>query len=38
MDVTDAAAERLVRLPLWVGLTGGDVARVVGEVGRALGA
>ncbi|HTN23354.1 MAG TPA: dTDP-4-amino-4,6-dideoxygalactose transaminase [Solirubrobacteraceae bacterium] len=38
MDVTDAAAARLVRLPLWVGLTGDDVARVAAEVGRALGA
>jgi dTDP-4-amino-4,6-dideoxygalactose transaminase len=38
MDVTDAAAERLLRLPLWVGLTDGDVARIVVEVQRALGA
>jgi dTDP-4-amino-4,6-dideoxygalactose transaminase len=38
MDVTDAAAWQLVRLPLWPGLTEGDVARVVAEVGRALGA
>jgi dTDP-4-amino-4,6-dideoxygalactose transaminase len=37
MDVTDAAAGRLVRLPLWVGLTGEDVARVASAVGRALG-
>ena len=28
MDVTDAAADGLVRLPLWVGMTDGDVARV----------
>ncbi|MGI9097495.1 MAG: dTDP-4-amino-4,6-dideoxygalactose transaminase [Solirubrobacteraceae bacterium] len=38
MDVTDAAAARLVRLPLWVGLTEDDVARVAAEVRRALGA
>jgi dTDP-4-amino-4,6-dideoxygalactose transaminase len=38
MDVTDAAAAQLVRLPMWVGLTPQDVARVVGEVRRALGA
>lgn len=37
MDVTDAAAGRLVRLPLWVGMTGDDVARVVDAVSRALG-
>jgi len=37
MDVTDAAAGRLVRLPLWVGMTGGDVARVADAVRRALG-
>jgi dTDP-4-amino-4,6-dideoxygalactose transaminase len=37
MDVTDAAAGRLVRLPLWVGMTGDDVARVVDAVGRAVG-
>ena len=29
MDVTDAAADELLRLPVWVGLTAGDVARVV---------
>jgi dTDP-4-amino-4,6-dideoxygalactose transaminase len=38
MDVTDAAAAQLVRLPLWVGLTEEDVARIVAEVRRALGA
>jgi len=37
MDVTDAAAGRLVRLPLWVGMSGGDVNRVADAVGRALG-
>jgi dTDP-4-amino-4,6-dideoxygalactose transaminase len=38
MDITDAAAGRLVRLPLWVGMSGGDVQRVADAVGRALGA
>jgi dTDP-4-amino-4,6-dideoxygalactose transaminase len=38
MDVTQAAAARLVRLPLWVGLTEDDVARIAAEVARALGA
>jgi dTDP-4-amino-4,6-dideoxygalactose transaminase len=38
MDVTDAAAARLVRLPLWVGLTEDDVARIAAELRRALGA
>lgn len=37
MDVTDNAAARLVRLPLWIGLTEHDVARVADEVHRALG-
>jgi dTDP-4-amino-4,6-dideoxygalactose transaminase len=36
MAVTDAAAGRLVRLPLWVGMTGREVARVADAVGRAL--
>ncbi len=35
LDVTDAAAERLLRLPLWVGLTREDVARVVQGVAAA---
>jgi len=35
MAVTDAAAEQLVRLPLWVGITPGDVARVVQGVAAA---
>jgi dTDP-4-amino-4,6-dideoxygalactose transaminase len=35
MAVTDAAAERLVRLPLWVGMTPGDVERVVQGVAAA---
>jgi dTDP-4-amino-4,6-dideoxygalactose transaminase len=38
MDVTQDAAARLVRLPLWVGLTEDDVARIAAEVARALGA
>jgi dTDP-4-amino-4,6-dideoxygalactose transaminase len=38
MDVTDQAAERLVRLPLWVGLTADDIARITGEIRSALGA
>jgi dTDP-4-amino-4,6-dideoxygalactose transaminase len=38
MDVTEDAAGRLVRLPLWVGLTEDDVARIAAEVARALGA
>jgi dTDP-4-amino-4,6-dideoxygalactose transaminase len=37
MDVTDAAAGQLVRLPLWVGMSGGDVRRVVDAVQRTLG-
>ena len=36
MDVTDAAAERLLRLPLWVGMTPADVARVAERVAAAL--
>ena len=35
MDVTDAAAEQLLRLPLWVGMTPGDVARVAQGVAAA---
>ena len=35
MAVTDAAAEQLVRLPLWVGMTPGDVERVVQGVAAA---
>jgi dTDP-4-amino-4,6-dideoxygalactose transaminase len=38
MEVTDAAAQQLVRLPLWVGLTEDDIGRVAAEVHRALGA
>ena len=36
MDVTDGAAEQLLRLPLWVGLTPDDVARVAAGVAAAL--
>lgn len=35
MDVTDAAAQTLVRMPLWVGITGDDVARVAQGVAAA---
>jgi dTDP-4-amino-4,6-dideoxygalactose transaminase len=35
LDVTDAAAERLLRLPLWVGMTPDDVARVAQGVAAA---
>ena len=35
LDVTDAAADRLLRLPLWVGMTPDDVARVVQGVAAA---
>lgn len=35
MDVTDAAADGLLRLPLWVGMTAGDAARVAQGVAAA---
>jgi dTDP-4-amino-4,6-dideoxygalactose transaminase len=35
MDVTDAAADQLLRLPLWVGMTPDDVARVAQGVAAA---
>lgn len=35
MVVTDGAAEQLLRLPLWVGMTSGDVERVVRGVAAA---
>jgi dTDP-4-amino-4,6-dideoxygalactose transaminase len=35
LDVTDAAADQLLRLPLWVGMTEGDVARVAQGVAAA---
>jgi dTDP-4-amino-4,6-dideoxygalactose transaminase len=37
MDVTNSAANDLVRLPLWTGLRDEEIDRVVEEVGRALG-
>jgi dTDP-4-amino-4,6-dideoxygalactose transaminase len=36
MAVTDSLSERLVRLPLWVGLTQQQQAEVVGVLGQAL--
>jgi dTDP-4-amino-4,6-dideoxygalactose transaminase len=36
LPVTDDAGARLVRLPLWVGMTSGDVERVAELVGEAL--
>jgi dTDP-4-amino-4,6-dideoxygalactose transaminase len=38
LEVTDALSERLVRLPLWVGMTEADVDRVVDAVRRVLDA
>jgi dTDP-4-amino-4,6-dideoxygalactose transaminase len=35
LDVTDAAADQLLRLPLWVGMTDADVARVAQGVAAA---
>ena len=35
LAVTDAAADQLIRLPLWVGMTEGDVARVAQGVASA---
>jgi dTDP-4-amino-4,6-dideoxygalactose transaminase len=36
LNVTDTISERLVRLPLWVGMTSGDTERVVYAVRKAL--
>jgi dTDP-4-amino-4,6-dideoxygalactose transaminase len=36
LDVTDDVSERLVRLPLWIGMTPGDVERVAASVALAL--
>lgn len=36
MDVTDAVSERLIRLPLWVGLTEAQQHEVVTQLGAAL--
>jgi dTDP-4-amino-4,6-dideoxygalactose transaminase len=38
LPVTDSAAARLVRLPLWAGMADDAVEHVIGAVGRALGA
>lgn len=38
LDVTDDVAARLVRLPLWVGMSDAEVDRVVAAVGQSLGA
>ncbi len=35
MHVTDGAADRLLRLPLWIGMTPGDVERVVQGIAAA---
>src|SRR5215210_7502990 len=35
LEVTDTVSERLVRLPLWIGMTAGDVDRVVDAVTQA---
>jgi dTDP-4-amino-4,6-dideoxygalactose transaminase len=35
LDVTDAAADQLLRLPLWIGMTDADVARVAQGVAAA---
>jgi dTDP-4-amino-4,6-dideoxygalactose transaminase len=37
MTVTDSVAGRLLRLPLWVGMTEDDIHRVAQHVSRALG-
>lgn len=37
LDVTNTLSERLVRLPLWVGLTEEQQDRVVGEFGKIIG-
>jgi dTDP-4-amino-4,6-dideoxygalactose transaminase len=36
LAVTDAAGEQLLRLPLWVGMTEGEIARVVAGVAAVL--
>jgi dTDP-4-amino-4,6-dideoxygalactose transaminase len=35
MHVTDSIADRIVRLPLWVGLSGDEIDRIVEEVAAA---
>lgn len=37
LAVTDDTSERIVRLPLWVGMTASDAERVADVVGRVLG-
>ena len=37
MTTTEQVADRLLRLPLWVGMTGEDVERVVDGLTAALG-
>jgi dTDP-4-amino-4,6-dideoxygalactose transaminase len=36
LEITDRQSERLVRLPLWVGLTGADQVRVVNVLANAI--
>jgi dTDP-4-amino-4,6-dideoxygalactose transaminase len=36
LEVTDDVSERLLRLPLWIGMTADDAAYVVDAVRRAL--
>jgi len=36
LEVTESVAERLIRLPLWIGLTDGQQERVVASLGAAL--
>lgn len=38
LAVTDSASARLLRLPLWVGMTDDHVAHVIESVHRVLGA
>jgi dTDP-4-amino-4,6-dideoxygalactose transaminase len=38
LEVTDDVSERLLRLPLWIGMTADDVAYVAGALRRTLGA
>ena len=36
LDVTDSVSERFVRLPLWVGMTESEIARVTSALQSAL--
>jgi dTDP-4-amino-4,6-dideoxygalactose transaminase len=38
LRITTSVAERLVRLPLWVGMTDADIERVVAAIHAALSA